>query len=85
VNAIRSPLSIDSSIRSSIWSVPKARDRLVRVAIGMAREFSTASEELVDPDGTFIMKSSSRHVCQRLLNTIVHDFRQSEFADNEFC
>jgi hypothetical protein len=30
----------------SIWSVPKARDRFVRVAIGMAREFSTGFEEL---------------------------------------
>jgi hypothetical protein len=77
-------LSIDSSIRSSIWSVPKARDRLVSVAIGMAREFSTGAEELVDPDETFILKSTCTHVYRRSLVTFVYHSRQSGFTTEEF-
>jgi hypothetical protein len=46
----------------------------------MAREFSTGSEERVDPGRTFIMKRRNCHVNQAFSETFVHGCRQSGFA-----
>jgi hypothetical protein len=49
----------------------------------MAREFSTGSEELVDPGRTFIMKRRNCHFNQTFSETLAHGFRQLGFATAE--